>query len=57
VAIETWATKRWSPGRNGICAVIGEITEKDFNLFTYAGDIVATIPNKPTPEQLKGLND
>ena len=42
--------------KNGICAVIGEITKKDFNLFTYAGDIVATILIN-RPGTVEGLND
>lgn len=42
--------------KNGIAAVIGEITDQDFNLFTYGDNVIATIPNKPTPEQLSSLS-
>ena len=43
--------------KNGIPAVIGEITEQDYNIFTYQGAVVATIPNKPSPAQLQELMD
>jgi hypothetical protein len=33
--------------KNGITAVIGEITDQDYNVFTYQGQVTATIPNKP----------
>jgi phosphoribosylformylglycinamidine (FGAM) synthase-like enzyme len=39
--------------KNGIAAVIGEITDEDENIFTYQGEVIATIPNKPSEEVLK----
>jgi phosphoribosylformylglycinamidine (FGAM) synthase-like enzyme len=41
--------------KNGITAVIGEITDQDYNVFTYQGQVTATIPNKPSPEILEEL--
>ncbi|MGI6452362.1 MAG: AIR synthase-related protein [Syntrophomonadaceae bacterium] len=41
--------------KNGIAAVIGEITDKDFNIFEYQGQVTAIIPNKPSAEVLKSL--
>lgn len=41
--------------KNGIAAVIGEITDQDENVFTYNGQVIATIPNKPSPEILQEL--
>lgn len=41
--------------KNGIAAVIGEINDKDHNVFTYQGEVIATIPNKPSPEILNEL--
>jgi phosphoribosylformylglycinamidine synthase len=41
--------------QNGTAAVIGEINDQDYNVFTYQGEVVATIPNKPSPEILKEL--
>jgi len=43
--------------KNGIAAVIGEITDKDYNVFEYNGQVVATIPNKPSPEVIQALMD
>ena len=43
--------------KNGIAAVIGEITDQDYNVFTYKGEVVANIPNKPSPETLEKLMD
>lgn len=43
--------------KNGAAAVIGEITDKDYNVFTYQGEIIATIPNKPSAELLQSLLD
>ncbi len=40
---------------NGIAAVIGEITDQDHSTFEYKGQIVATIPNKPSAEQMEYL--
>lgn len=42
--------------KNGIAAVIGEITEDDKEIFEYRGKTVAVIPNKPSEtlfEELK----
>ncbi|MDD5655550.1 MAG: AIR synthase-related protein [Candidatus Omnitrophica bacterium] len=36
-------------------AVIGEITRDDKETFTYGGETVAVIPNKPSQETLKAL--
>ena len=41
--------------KNGIAAVSGEITDQDENVFTYNGQVIATIPNKPSPEILQEL--
>ncbi len=41
--------------KNGIAAVIGEITDQDYNVFSYQGQTVATIVNKPSPELLQEL--
>jgi len=41
--------------RNGIAAVIGEITDQDYNVFSYQGQTVASIVNKPSPELLQEL--
>jgi phosphoribosylformylglycinamidine synthase subunit PurL len=41
--------------RNGIAAVIGEITDDDKEVFRYGGQTVATIPNKPSAETLESL--
>ncbi len=38
-------------------AVIGEITSQDEAVFTYGDEVVARIPNKPSPDQLKELAD
>ena len=43
--------------KNGIAAVIGEINDKDYNVFEYNGQLVATIPNNPSPEIIKALQD
>jgi len=36
-------------------AVIGEITQDDKETFTYKGETIAVIPNKPSQETLKAL--
>ncbi len=41
--------------KNGIAAVIGEITDQDHNIFTYQGQVIANIPNKPAAETLQKL--
>lgn len=41
--------------KNGIAAVIGEITDKDYNVFEYEGKVIATIPNNPSEEVLKAV--
>ena len=41
--------------KNGIAAMIGEITNDDKEVFEYRGQTVATIPNKPSREILEGL--
>lgn len=41
--------------KNGIAAVIGEITDKDHCVFEYKGQTVATIPNKPSAQQMQEL--
>ena len=41
--------------KNGIAAVIGEITNDDKEVFKYRGQTVATIPNKPSKEILESL--
>lgn len=41
--------------KNGIAAVIGEITGDDHTVFTYNGKNIAVIPNHPTEEQMQQL--
>ena len=41
--------------KNGIAAMIGEITSDDKEVFEYRGQTVATIPNKPSKEILESL--
>jgi len=41
--------------KNGIAAVIGEITNDDKEVFEYRGQTIATIPNKPSKENLESL--
>lgn len=41
--------------QNGIAAVIGEITDRDFSVFEYEGQTIATIPNKPSASQMQEL--
>ncbi len=41
--------------RSGVCAVIGEITDDDKEVFEYEGQTIATIPNEPSDEMLKSL--
>ncbi|MGR6836040.1 AIR synthase-related protein [Syntrophomonas erecta] len=41
--------------KNGITAVIGEITDQDHSIFEYQGQVIATIPNKPSAEVLQEL--
>jgi phosphoribosylformylglycinamidine synthase len=36
-------------------AVIGEVTSDDKEVFEYNGEIIATIPNKPSKETLEAL--
>jgi len=36
-------------------AVIGEITSDDNEVFEYKGEVIATIPNKPSQETLEAL--
>ena len=36
-------------------AVIGEVTSDDKEVFEYNGEVVATIPNKPSKETLEAL--
>ncbi len=36
-------------------AVIGEVTRDDKEVFEYNGEVIATIPNKPSPEVLEFL--
>ncbi len=43
--------------KNGIAAVIGEITDRDYSVFEYQGKVIATIPNHPSPELLRKLTD
>ncbi|MDD3889205.1 MAG: AIR synthase-related protein, partial [Syntrophomonadaceae bacterium] len=43
--------------KNGSTAVIGEITDQDYNVFEYQGQIIATIPNHPSEKVLKELMD
>lgn len=42
--------------KNGITAVIGEITDKDNNIFEYQGESIADIPNNPSAELLQELS-
>jgi len=41
--------------KNGIAAVIGEINDGSMELFEHNGQLVATIPNKPSEETLESL--
>ena len=41
--------------KNGIAAIIGEITNDDKEVFEYGGQTVASVPNKPSKEILGGL--
>lgn len=41
--------------KSGIAAVIGEITDQDHCVFEYNGQTVATIPNKPSDQQMQEL--
>jgi phosphoribosylformylglycinamidine synthase len=41
--------------KSGIAAVIGEITDQDHCVFEYKGQTVATIPNKPSEQQMQEL--
>lgn len=41
--------------KNGIAAVIGEITNDDKEVFEYGGQTIATIPNEPSKEILESL--
>ena len=41
--------------KNGIAAVIGEINDGSMELFEHNGQLVATIPNKPSEENLEEL--
>jgi len=41
--------------KNGITAIIGEITNDDKEVFEYRGQTVVTIPNKPSREILESL--
>jgi len=41
--------------KNGIAAMIGEITDDDKEVFEYRGQTIATIPNKPSKEILDSL--
>jgi len=41
--------------KNGIAALIGEITDDDKEVFIYDGRTIATIPNKPSKQTLKKL--
>ena len=43
--------------KNGVAAVIGEITDQDHNIFTYKDQVIANIPNKPSAEILQQLMD
>ncbi|CFY11404.1 PurM, N-terminal-like [Syntrophomonas zehnderi OL-4] len=38
--------------KNGVAAEIGEITDQDYSVFAYRDQIVATIPNRPSQEQM-----
>lgn len=42
-------------GKDGIAAAIGEITDRDYSVFEYRGQVIATIPNRPSPEILQEL--
>lgn len=41
--------------KNGIAAVIGEINDEDCCIFEFNGQTIATIPNKPSEEQMAEL--
>jgi len=41
--------------KNGIAAIIGEITNDDKEVFEYRGQTIATIPNEPSRESLESL--
>ena len=41
--------------KNGIAAMIGEITNDDKEVFEYGGQTLAAIPNKPAKEILESL--
>jgi len=43
--------------KNGIAAMIGEITSDDKEVFEYRGQTIATIPNKPSKEILESLKE
>ena len=43
--------------KNGVAAIIGEITSDDKEVFEYRGQTVATIPNKPSKEVLESLKE
>lgn len=43
--------------KNGIAAVIGEITDKDYNVFEYEDKVIATIPNNPSAEILQAVSE
>ena len=43
--------------KSGIAAVIGEITDQDYNVFKYQDQVIATIPNNPSSEVLQALRD
>ncbi len=40
-----------------LAAVIGEITANDYSIFNYAGKKVAEIPNQPSAQQLRELEE
>jgi len=41
--------------RNGVAAIIGEINDDDKEVFEYDGQVIASIPNKPSAEMLDSL--
>jgi len=41
--------------KNGIATVIGEITDDDKAVFSYKGNVIATIPSKPSQEELEEI--
>lgn len=41
--------------QNGIAAVIGEITDRDYSIFEYKGRTIATIPSRPSAQQMEEL--